>query len=49
EGISQAVHLLIVEFDELFNNLRDTFLNIQRTKEHSSSNDGQIDLIKYCS
>lgn len=29
EGISQAVHLLIVEFDELFNNLRDTFLNIQ--------------------
>ncbi|CAG8582777.1 10118_t:CDS:2, partial [Dentiscutata heterogama] len=50
EGISQAVHLLIIEFDELFNSLRDTLLKIQalfkELKEHSSSKDGQEDLIE---
>ncbi|KAF0561158.1 Serine/threonine-protein kinase SMG1 [Gigaspora margarita] len=50
EGVSQAVHLLIVEFDELFNSLGDTLLKIQalfkELKEHSTSEDGQEDLIE---
>ncbi|CAG8610127.1 23518_t:CDS:10, partial [Racocetra persica] len=52
EGISQAVHLLIIEFDELFNGLRDTLLKVQillkELKEHSLPKDGQESLIEDC-